>query len=146
MACFSLAIGTATKNRDGKIIEAFFPTPLLNPESTLVSALADLVDYQNGNQVFEITSEQSTAIAAAFNAGGEQASALFVTQAVDSTKPVVLVVLAEDQAPSSVAEGFLKLQLISHRLVQPHGVVLDGIFGYYTILLGPTKDQLIYLN
>ncbi len=129
MACFSLAIGTATKNRDGKIIEAFFPTPLLNPESTLVSALADLVDYQNGNQVFEITSEQSTAIAAAFNAGGEQASALFVTQAVDSTKPVVLVVLAEDQAPSSVAEGFLKLQLISHRLVQPHGVVLDGIFG-----------------
>ncbi len=40
-----------------------------------------------------------------------------------------MVMLKTDIAPASVAEGFLKLQLISHRLVKPHGVVLDGIFG-----------------
>ena len=40
-----------------------------------------------------------------------------------------MVILATDEAPQTVAEGYLKLQLISHRLVKPHGVVLDGIFG-----------------
>ncbi len=31
MSSFALAFGTATKNRDGKIIEAFFPDPILTP-------------------------------------------------------------------------------------------------------------------
>ncbi len=43
MASFSLALGTATKNRDGKIIEAFFPTPALNPSDELITAVAAVV-------------------------------------------------------------------------------------------------------
>lgn len=34
-----------------------------------------------------------------------------------------------DEAPASVEDAFLRLHLLSHRLVQPHGVNLDGIFG-----------------
>ncbi|MGF1764623.1 2,3,4,5-tetrahydropyridine-2,6-dicarboxylate N-succinyltransferase [Aliivibrio kagoshimensis] len=129
MATFSLALGTATKNRDGKIIEAFFPNPLLNPSDALVSAIAKVVDYQEGNQTLEIASDQASQLAAAFADSGDDANARFSTKAAASTQPLVLVILATDEKPSSVAEGFLKLQLISHRLVQPHGTVLDGIFG-----------------
>lgn len=42
MAYFSLAFGTATTNRDNKIIEAFFPNPLLNTSDALVAAVAEV--------------------------------------------------------------------------------------------------------
>ncbi len=129
MAYFALAFGTATKNLDGKIIEAFFPCPTLNPADELVSAVADVVDYQQGNQVVEISAEQRTKLAEVFSSHNDQGHADFATQAAASSQPLVLVILASDEQPQSVAEGFLKLQLISHRLVQPHGTVLDGIFG-----------------
>jgi 2,3,4,5-tetrahydropyridine-2-carboxylate N-succinyltransferase len=129
MAHFSLAFGSATKNRAGKIIEAFFPNPILNPSDALVSAVAQVSGYQGGNQTIEITPAVSAELASAFAANGDVANASFAEKAAASEQPLVLVVLETDQKPESVAEGFLKLQLISHRLVQPHGTVLDGIFG-----------------
>lgn len=35
-------------------------------------------------------------------------------------------------APTSAADAYLRLHLLSHRLVKPHGVVLDGVFGLLT--------------
>ncbi len=32
-------------------------------------------------------------------------------------------------APQSAADAYLRLHLLSHRLVKPHGAVMDGIFG-----------------
>ncbi|SDG66340.1 2,3,4,5-tetrahydropyridine-2-carboxylate N-succinyltransferase [Vibrio xiamenensis] len=129
MAYFSLAFGSATKNRDGKIIEAFFPTPILNPSDELVKALAEVVDYQQGNQAIEVQAAQSAALSEVFAAHQQPASASFAAKAANSAQPLVLVILENDEQPQSVAEGFLKLQLISNRLVKPHGTVLDGIFG-----------------
>jgi 2,3,4,5-tetrahydropyridine-2,6-dicarboxylate N-succinyltransferase len=129
MSTFALAFGTATKNRDQKIIEAFFPNPILNPSDDLVSVIGAISGYEQGNQVIEITPEISEHLAAAFNGANDSANADFATAAAKSSQPLVLVILATDDAPQSVAEGYLKLQLISHRLVKPHGVVLDGIFG-----------------
>ncbi|CCO48304.1 putative 2,3,4,5-tetrahydropyridine-2,6-dicarboxylate N-succinyltransferase [Vibrio nigripulchritudo SOn1] len=129
MATFSLAFGTATKNRDGKIIEAFFPNPALNPSDALVAAVAGVAGYEQGNQAIEISAAQSAELAKAFEANGDAANASFAAKAAESEQSLVLVILATDEKPSSVAEGFLKLQLISNRLVKPHGTVLDGIFG-----------------
>ncbi|MBY7790368.1 2,3,4,5-tetrahydropyridine-2,6-dicarboxylate N-succinyltransferase [Vibrio fluvialis] len=129
MANFALGFGTATKNRDGKIIEVFFPTPILNPSDQLVADLAAVAGYSEGNQALEITAAQSAELAKVFAANDQAASAAFAEKAAASTQPLVLVILASDDKPQSVAEGFLKLQLISNRLVQPHGTVLDGIFG-----------------
>ncbi|MBL4305051.1 2,3,4,5-tetrahydropyridine-2,6-dicarboxylate N-succinyltransferase [Vibrio fluvialis] len=129
MANFALGFGTATKNRDGKIIEVFFPTPILNPSDQLVADLAAVAGYSEGNQALEIAAAQSAELAKVFAANGQAASAAFAEKAAASAQPLVLVILASDDKPQSVAEGFLKLQLISNRLVQPHGTVLDGIFG-----------------
>ncbi|OXX69317.1 2,3,4,5-tetrahydropyridine-2,6-dicarboxylate N-succinyltransferase [Vibrio sp. V03_P4A6T147] len=129
MAYFALAFGTATKNRDGKIIEAFFPAPILNPSDALVSELAQVSGYGEGNQYIDISTEQSAQLAAIFARHDQANNASFADKAANASQPLVLVILASDQQPQSVAEGFLKLQLISHRLVKPHGTVLDGIFG-----------------
>ena len=129
MSTFALAFGTATKNRDQKIIEAFFPNPLLNPSDDLVAVVGALVGYEGGNATLEVTPEMAEQLSAAFNGADETANADFATAATKSTQPLVLTILATDEAPATVSEGYLKLQLISHRLVQPHGLVLDGVFG-----------------
>lgn len=129
MSTFSLAFGTATKNRDQKIIEAFFPNPILNPSDDLVATIAAIAGYEDGNQVIEITPAVAELLAAAFNGENDTQNADFAVAAAQSTQCLVLVILATDQAPQSVAESYLKLQLISHRLVKPHGVILEGIFG-----------------
>ena len=129
MSTFALALGTATKNGDQKIIEAFFPHPILNPSDDLVAVIGAIAGYDQGNQVIEITAAMSEHLAAAFSGANDSANADFATAAANAKQPLVLVVLATDAAPQSVAEGFLKLQLISHRLVKPQSLVLEGIFG-----------------
>ncbi|WP_062069599.1 2,3,4,5-tetrahydropyridine-2,6-dicarboxylate N-succinyltransferase [Demequina sediminicola] len=44
----------------------------------------------------------------------------------------VRTVIDLDDAPASVEDAYLRLHLISHRLVQPHGLNLDGVFGALT--------------
>ena len=39
------------------------------------------------------------------------------------------VIVSDSEAPSSVPEAYLKLHLLSYRLVKPNETVLDGIFG-----------------
>ena len=129
MSTFALAFGTATKNRDNKIIEVFFPNPILNPSDDLVAVVGAIAGYQGGNESIEITAEIAEQLTAAFHGNDESANADFAQAASRSTQPLVLTILATDESPKTVAEGYLKLQLISHRLVKPHGLVLDGIFG-----------------
>ena len=129
MATFSLAFGCATKNTAGKIIEAFFPNPLLNPTAELVADISELVDYQGDNAVIEVSTVQAQQLATIFAQHNDVANQAFATSAADSIQPLILVILATDDKPASVAEGYLKLQLISHRLVKPHCTMLDGIFG-----------------
>ena len=45
------------------------------------------------------------------------------------SKELVSIEINLDQAPTSVSDAYLRLHLLSHRLVKPHGLNLDGIFG-----------------
>jgi 2,3,4,5-tetrahydropyridine-2-carboxylate N-succinyltransferase len=45
------------------------------------------------------------------------------------TKTQVSIEIDLDAPPKDVADAFLRLQLLSHRIVKPHGQSLDGIFG-----------------
>ena len=48
------------------------------------------------------------------------------------TKELVDIEIELDAAPASAADAYLRLHLLSHRLVKPHGQNLDGIFGLLT--------------
>lgn len=44
-------------------------------------------------------------------------------------REIVEIEIDLDAAPASVPDAYLRLHLLSHRLVKPHGLSLDGIFG-----------------
>jgi 2,3,4,5-tetrahydropyridine-2-carboxylate N-succinyltransferase len=62
------------------------------------------------------------------NAGNSEQAAI-ANKLASSLRPLMVVALESNSAPSSVGEVYLKLHLLSHRLVKPHGTVLDGMFG-----------------
>lgn len=55
------------------------------------------------------------------------------------TVKVVSTEIDLDAAPSSVEDAYLRLHLLSHRLVQPHGLNLDGLFGVLTNVVWTTE-------
>ena len=48
------------------------------------------------------------------------------------TKREVDLEIDMDNAPQDAADAYLRLHLLSHRLVKPHGLNLDGVFGLLT--------------
>lgn len=45
------------------------------------------------------------------------------------SRKIVEVEIDTDRAPTSTADAYLRLHLLSHRLIKPHGQSLEGIFG-----------------
>ncbi len=45
------------------------------------------------------------------------------------TRELVSIEIDISKAPTDAADAYLRLHLLSHRLVKPHGLALDGIFG-----------------
>ena len=124
---FSLAFGVGSQNRQGTWLEVFYAQPLLNPSAELVAAVAPILDYEGGNQAIAFSNAQAGKLAEALK-GVDAAQAALLTRLAESHKPLVATVLAEDAALTSTPEAYLKLHLLSHRLVKPHGVSLAGIF------------------
>jgi 2,3,4,5-tetrahydropyridine-2-carboxylate N-succinyltransferase len=50
------------------------------------------------------------------------------------TKPVLTVIEDLAQPPRDTADAYLRLHLLSHRLIKPHGANLDGIFGVLPVV------------
>ncbi|WP_313056204.1 2,3,4,5-tetrahydropyridine-2,6-dicarboxylate N-succinyltransferase [Pseudomonas lopnurensis] len=124
---FSLAFGVGTQNRQGDWLEVFYAQPLLQPAAELVAAIAPLLGYAGGNQAIAISTTQAAQLADALKPLDATQHAL-LTRLAESQRPLVATLLAEDAALTSTPEAYLKLHLISHRLVKPHGLNLTGIF------------------
>jgi 2,3,4,5-tetrahydropyridine-2-carboxylate N-succinyltransferase len=45
------------------------------------------------------------------------------------SREIIRIEIDTTKAPENAADAYLRLHLLSHRLVKPHGVALDGIFG-----------------
>lgn len=124
---FSLAFGVGTQNRQGTWLEVFYAQPLLNPSSELVAKVVEKLGYQGGNQAIAISNSQAGDLAEALK-GVDATQAALLTRLAESQKPLVVTLLAEDAALTSTPEAYLKLHLLSHRLVKPHGLNLTAIF------------------
>ena len=44
-------------------------------------------------------------------------------------RKIISIEIETDEAPKDSADAYLRLHLLSHRLVKPHGLSLEGIFG-----------------
>lgn len=123
---YSFALGVGTQNSRGEWLEVFYPQPVIHPDNHL----ADLV-----HAVFESScdlepnSASLSALLSALEQNGYSDLAATVAPMQSTDRPLVITILAQDTPPQSVPEAYLKLHLLSHRLVKPHGTDLSGIFG-----------------
>lgn len=124
---FSLAFGVGTQNRAGQWLEVFYAQPLLQPAGELSDALVQFLGYTGGNQAISITPNQASLLAERCKPLDSVQSAL-LTRLAESQRPLVVTLLAEDAPLTSTPEAYLKLHLLSHRLVKPHQLNLAGIF------------------
>ena len=124
---FSLAFGVGTQNRQGQWLEVFYGQPVLRPSTELTEAVVAFFGEAEGNRTLPFSTAQAASLASALR-DVAPAQASLLTRLAESNKPLVAVLLAEDTAPTSTPEAYLKLHLLSHRLVKPHGVNLSGLF------------------
>ena len=129
MTYFALGLGVGTKSAAGDLLEVYYNAPILNADAKLVEAVAGAVGYTGGNASIEIDAAQLKALEAAFLSVGAEDQAEITEILEGTSQPLVICILETDDAPTTTAEVYLKLSLISHRLVKPHGQNLTGIFG-----------------
>jgi 2,3,4,5-tetrahydropyridine-2,6-dicarboxylate N-succinyltransferase len=125
---FALGFGVGTKNHKGDWLEVFYSQPLLQPNAAIIEAMRTVFAFAGGNVAHDLDNSELQKLETALCAVGETAQAEVVAALQESIKPCVITLLARDDAPKSVPEAYLKLHLLSHRLVRPHEVALAGIF------------------
>mgnify|MGYP000299990133 CR=1 FL=1 len=123
----ALGLGLGTKNSTGDWLEALFPKPLYQPDTSLVELVRDALDLASGNSTLELNDEQLDKLAQLGNQAPDIAK--LASNFENSKRPAVIVIIESDDTATSTPEVYLKLHLLSHRLVKPHGISLDGIFG-----------------
>ena len=116
---FAFGLGTGTQNKKGEWLEVYYPQPLLRPTPEQVQALAKIMRYDGGNRAMQLHADQRAALATLGNG---------MDRIARSSRPVVATFLSTDDEPTTVPEAYLKLHLLSHRLVKPHGTNLSGLF------------------
>ena len=126
---YSFGLGVGTQNREGRWLEVFYPQPLLDADPAIATAAAKVLDYRGGNCVMALDGESLAALSAALDRAGASEQAELARSLAGSQRPLVATLLAENSAPASVPEAYLKLHLISHRLIKPHSTNLSGLFG-----------------
>jgi len=129
MSYFSFAIGIGAQNKKGEWLDVYYQQPLLNPSDALIKAAAGVAGHTGGNAAITLTKGQLTDLAAALSNAGEPAQAELASKLQNTEQPVVVTFIETDEAPASVPECYLKLHLLTHRLVLPHGTNLTGLFG-----------------
>ncbi|WP_029068614.1 2,3,4,5-tetrahydropyridine-2,6-dicarboxylate N-succinyltransferase [Jonesia quinghaiensis] len=91
--------GVATIAADGTVLDVWYPSPALVPAPQDSTAPAELVALEGADPLRGVT------------------------------LTVVKTVIDVDAAPKDAADVYLRLHLLSHRIVRPHTINLDGVFG-----------------
>ncbi|GAA4549122.1 2,3,4,5-tetrahydropyridine-2,6-dicarboxylate N-succinyltransferase [Amycolatopsis samaneae] len=107
----AVGVGLATVTAEGTVLDTWYPHPKLTEAGTPGT------ERLSGDEAAELLGEDATALLGPDTARGVEVVAVRVT----------IGRLAD--APSDTHDLYLRLHLLSHRLVRPHGQNLDGMFG-----------------
>ncbi|WP_405708070.1 2,3,4,5-tetrahydropyridine-2,6-dicarboxylate N-succinyltransferase [Streptomyces xanthophaeus] len=125
----AVAAGLATITADGTVLDTWFPAP-------------QLVDAPGPAGTERLTADQAVELL------GATAPKAIRPDAVRGVEVVAVrtVISSLEDKPLDAHDAYLRLHLLSHRLVKPHGQNLDGVFGLLTNVawtsLGPVAvDQ-----
>src|SRR2546426_3445128 len=126
----AVAVGLATIGDDGTVLDSWFPAP-------------ELVDAAGPAGTERLTAARAAELL------GEATPKAIGSDARRGVEIVAVrtVIASLDDKPLDAHDAYLRLHLLSHRLVKPHGQNLEGIFGLLANVawtsLGPVAvDQL----
>ena len=111
------AIGMGSKNSKGEWLEVYYPRSLINPSESLIRKAQELIEHQNGNFTSPVPQELL-----------EELNDVIKDFSKLGDKKSVLVIADSKEPPNDVPSSYLRLHLLSHRLVKPNEINLDGIF------------------
>ena len=94
--------GIATITNAGVVLDVWYPKPALSASSSLDAPSPELLALATSDELRGVIRE------------------------------VVTTEISLEVAPKDAKDAYLRLHLLSHRLVKPHGLSLDGIFGLLT--------------
>ena len=120
-AVHGFGLGIATHNSAGETLEVFYPQPLSNLDAEIAECVRETGGPVDAAQLNELES--------AFSRCGATEQAKLANQLKESNRTVVATTLIDDAPPATVEDAYLKLHLLSHRLVRPHETNLEGVFG-----------------
>ena len=108
----AVAAGLATIAADGTVLDTWFPAPALSEAAGPAGT-----ERLSAEKAVELL--------------GDGAAKAVGTDARRGVEVVAVrtVISSLDEKPIDTHDAYLRLHLLSHRLVQPHGQSLDGIFG-----------------
>lgn len=108
----AVAAGLATITADGTVLDTWFPAP-------------ELVAEPGPAGTERLTAERAVEL---LGEGALKAAGPDPRRGVEVVA-VRTVIASLDEKPLDAHDAYLRLHLLSHRLVRPHGQNLDGIFG-----------------
>ncbi|MGE4427243.1 MAG: 2,3,4,5-tetrahydropyridine-2,6-dicarboxylate N-succinyltransferase [Solirubrobacteraceae bacterium] len=116
------AIGLATiSDTDGRVLDTYYPRPALGVDTVAAAAAG----HAGGSGTTEVGFARATETA------GGAVAARIGNDPARGVRVIAVVTVIEDlaAAPLDAHDVYLRLHLLSHRLVKPHGLSLDGQFG-----------------
>ena len=119
----AFGIGLATRDgRSGRLLDAWFP--VLGLDGARADAFEAMVPGHGTRSVeLDIVTGGDADLARILTASG-------TVDELGSTRVAVAVLIDDlDAPPQDALEATLRLHLLSTRLVRPHGLALDGMFG-----------------
>jgi 2,3,4,5-tetrahydropyridine-2-carboxylate N-succinyltransferase len=124
---YTFGIGVGTKNARGEWLEVYYPAPLVNLDPKMSRVIRSV--FSDLGSDIEPSPEQLASLVSALESNNfnELASIIKTLQTTD--KCIVAVLQDKNLSPKTVPQGYLKLHLLSHRLVKPHQTDISGIFG-----------------
>ncbi|MER7462664.1 2,3,4,5-tetrahydropyridine-2,6-dicarboxylate N-succinyltransferase [Streptomyces sp. NPDC097981] len=108
----AVAAGLATIAADGTVLDTWFPAP-------------ELVAEPGPAGTERLTADQAVQL---LGAAAAKAIRLDAVRDVEVVAVRTVISSLEDK-PLDAHDAYLRLHLLSHRLVKPHGQSLDGVFG-----------------
>lgn len=141
----AFGIGIAHTSEDGNILDTFFPFPNYNQNHGSAAVFADVLGHLAGTKTYQLDNNHKQAIYQRFSPflsdGKQHGNIDAVTNLFtvldyflknNGGKTIVISFIDQpesDPGPQSVSDAYLRLHLLSHRLVKPNEINLDGIFG-----------------
>jgi 2,3,4,5-tetrahydropyridine-2-carboxylate N-succinyltransferase len=124
---YTFGIGIGTKNARGEWLEVYYPAPLINLDTDLSKLILSVFSDQSHD--IEPSSEQLAILISALETNNFKVLANVIGTLQTTDNCIVAVVQDKNLPPRTVPQGYLKLHLLSHRLVKPHQTDISGIFG-----------------